>query len=72
MTTLDVMLQKLARRRDEQGASAVEYGLLVAAIAALIVLIVFALGNIVKGTFDTTCDTIASKTAPSLTSCDAG
>ena len=45
-------------RRDETGASAVEYGLLVAAIAALIVAIVFALGGMVRNNFDTTCDTI--------------
>jgi pilus assembly protein Flp/PilA len=36
--------------RDE-GASAVEYGLLVAAIAAIIVAIVFILGNRVQSTF---------------------
>jgi pilus assembly protein Flp/PilA len=36
-------------KRDEDGASAVEYGLLVAGIAALIVLIVFAFGGIIKG-----------------------
>ena len=71
MHSFDLM-KKLSRKRDEQGASAVEYGLLVAAIAALIVLIVFALGGIVKGTFNTTCDTIASKTAPTQTSCDEG
>ena len=46
-------------RRDE-GASAVEYGLLVAGIAALIVIVVFALGGVIKGTFSKTCDTIAS------------
>ena len=57
---------------DEKGASAVEYGLLVAAIAALIVIIVFALGGVIKDTFDNTCDTIASKTAPTQNSCDAG
>ena len=35
-------MQRLVNRRDnEKGASAVEYGLLVAAIAAIIVLIVF-------------------------------
>jgi pilus assembly protein Flp/PilA len=62
----------LAKREEESGASAVEYGLLVAAIAALIVIIVFALGGVVKDTFDNTCDTIASKTAPTLNSCDAG
>ncbi len=45
-------LQTLANRRDnEDGASAVEYGLLVAAIAALIVVIVFLLGGVVKDVF---------------------
>jgi len=39
-----------SRRRDaETGASAVEYGLLVALIAAVIVVAVFALGGVVKG-----------------------
>ncbi len=42
-------IQRLVRRDEETGASAVEYGLLVAAIAALIVLIVFALGGVVEG-----------------------
>ena len=40
-------------RRDE-GASAVEYGLLVAAIAALIVAVVFLLGNRVNSAFSKT------------------
>jgi len=44
-----------ARRRDDEGASAVEYGLLVAAIAAIIILVVFALGSFVKGAFKDTC-----------------
>lgn len=42
-------------RTNDEGASAVEYGLLVAAIAAVIVLVVFALGGYVKGAFDDTC-----------------
>ncbi len=46
-------------RRDE-GASAVEYGLLVAAIAALIVAVVFVLGGKVKAAFSTTCTAISS------------
>jgi pilus assembly protein Flp/PilA len=33
----------------------VEYGLLVAAIAAIIILVVFALGTFVKGAFKDTC-----------------
>jgi pilus assembly protein Flp/PilA len=48
-----------AERRDERGASAVEYGLLVAGIAALVAVIVFALGGTVQGAFDDACDSIA-------------
>jgi Flp pilus assembly pilin Flp len=50
-------LLKLAKR-DEQGASATEYGLLAVAIAALIVLIVFALGGVVEDLFENSCDSI--------------
>lgn len=45
-----------AKKGEDAGASAVEYGLLVAAIAAIIILLVFALGGFVKGAFKTTCD----------------
>jgi pilus assembly protein Flp/PilA len=51
-----------ARTRAERGASAVEYGLMVAAIAALIVGTVFALGGFVKTTFDKTCSAISVPT----------
>ena len=44
------------KRGEDEGASAVEYGLLVAAIAAIIILVVFALGTFVKGAFKDTCD----------------
>ena len=50
-------IRRVIDRKDE-GASAVEYGLLVAAIAALIVLIVFALGGVVKEVFTDTCTDI--------------
>lgn len=50
---------RTAVRRDE-GASAVEYGLLVAAIAAIIVAIVFLLGGKVRDAFQSTCDSIGS------------
>ncbi|HEY3452398.1 MAG TPA: Flp family type IVb pilin [Myxococcales bacterium] len=36
---------------DESGATAVEYGLMVAGIAAVIITIVFALGRKVEGEF---------------------
>jgi pilus assembly protein Flp/PilA len=58
-------LQRLVNRKDEQGASAVEYGLLVAAIAALIVLIVFALGGVVKEVFTDTCTSVKASAATS-------
>ena len=48
--------------RNERGASAVEYGLLVAAIAALIAIVVFAVGHIVSNAFENTCDTMAGAT----------
>ena len=48
------------QKSNDEGASAVEYGLLVAAIAAVIILLVFALGGFVKGAFKTTCDAFDS------------
>ena len=53
---LRIMLEAKREEMDERGASAVEYGLLVAGIAALIVLAVFALGPIVKEAFNDTCE----------------
>jgi pilus assembly protein Flp/PilA len=55
-------------RADEDGASAVEYGLLVAAIAALIVIVVFLLGGIVKDAFSHTCGEISAGSAADSTS----
>jgi pilus assembly protein Flp/PilA len=46
-------------RRNEEGASAVEYGLLVALIAAVVVVAVFALGSLVRNTFQDTCTSIS-------------
>ena len=40
-------------RRDDRGATAVEYGLLVALIAAVIVVIVTTLGTKIRGAFTT-------------------
>jgi pilus assembly protein Flp/PilA len=47
-------------QKSDEGASAVEYGLLVAAIAAVIVVVVFALGGLVKDKFNSTCNGIKS------------
>ena len=43
---------------DDAGASSVEYGLIVFAIAAAMVVALFALGPPVRGLFDTTCQAI--------------
>jgi pilus assembly protein Flp/PilA len=55
-------LVSMHRDRNEAGASAVEYGLLVGAIAAVIVVLVFALGGQVKDMFSTTCNNIEGHT----------
>lgn len=49
-----------ARLREDEGTSAVEYGLLVAAIAAVIAGVVFAIGTQMRHTFDSTCQAIAA------------
>ncbi|KQW53385.1 hypothetical protein ASC77_03635 [Nocardioides sp. Root1257] len=52
------------RAHDETGSSAVEYGLLVAGIAALVVTVVFTLGGMVRDTlFDPGCDKLAGQIA---------
>jgi pilus assembly protein Flp/PilA len=63
-------LRKVQAIKRDQGASAVEYGLLVAAIAALIVIVVFALGGVVKDVFSKTCSSIQTKASTS-TACSA-
>jgi pilus assembly protein Flp/PilA len=53
-------IRKVQQHKKDEGASAVEYGLLVAAIAAVIVIIIFALGGIIKNVFGKTCSSISS------------
>ena len=55
---LRIMLNARIAKMDERGASAVEYGLLVAGIAAVIVAIVFILGGTLEGVFSSTNDSI--------------
>jgi len=59
-------VQRLIRRSSraawDRGASAVEYGLMVAAIAAVIVAVVFGLGGMVRNMYIDTCTQI--ETAP--------
>lgn len=44
------------RRREDTGASAVEYALLLASIAAVLVVVLWQLGGVVTGLFSDTCD----------------
>jgi pilus assembly protein Flp/PilA len=61
-------IRSITTRRKEDGASAVEYGLLVAGIAALIVAVVFIFGGVIKGAFSKTCGTVSSGVAGSVNS----
>ncbi len=56
---LRIMIAARTAKMDERGASAVEYGLLVAGIAALIVAVVFAFGGVINDVFSTTCNSVA-------------
>ena len=62
-------LRKVMRDTKDRGASAVEYGLMVAAIAAVIVGVVFGLGGVVQQVFTNTCTTVAT-TASVDDTCD--
>jgi len=60
-------IRTLSRRARDRGASAVEYGLLVAAIAAVIVGVVFALGGLINGAFNKTCTAVQSSPGATTT-----
>ena len=65
---LRIMLAARSTRMSERGASAVEYGLLIAGIAALIVVVVFAFGGSLTGIFSDTCSAVtASATSATCT-----
>ncbi len=68
---LDIIKQASRSRAQERGASAVEYGLLIAGIAALIVVAVFALGPIIKEAFADTCDSVTANAASISATCNS-
>lgn len=51
-----------APKKDERGATAVEYGLLVALIAAIIIVAVALLGTNLSDTFDSVADRVGGAT----------
>ena len=61
MHAILLTLRRCIRRTADKGASAVEYGLMVAAIAAVIVGTVFALGGFVQRSFDKTCSALGAQ-----------
>ena len=62
---LRIMLDAQKSKMDERGASAVEYGLLIAGIAALIVAVVFLFGGALSDIFQETCDSVTQSAAAS-------
>jgi pilus assembly protein Flp/PilA len=64
---LRIVLNARLSKMEERGASAVEYGLLIAGIAALIVVVIFAFGGTIKGVFSNTCGKIAGGGSSSTT-----
>lgn len=52
------MVSRIRRRlrTGDHGANAVEYGLVIGAIAAVIAVAIFAVGAVSKGQFTQTCD----------------
>ncbi len=66
---LRIMLNARFAKMDERGASAVEYGLLIAGIAALIVVVVFAFGGVIKGVFTDTCTTFKGSASATTGAC---
>jgi pilus assembly protein Flp/PilA len=57
---LRIILAARLERMDQRGASAVEYGLLIAGITGIIVLAVYAFGGGVYNLFGNTCKTLNS------------
>jgi pilus assembly protein Flp/PilA len=58
---LRIMLNARLATMDERGASAVEYGLLITGIAALIAIVVFAFGGVLNNIFHDTCSSVGSR-----------
>jgi pilus assembly protein Flp/PilA len=58
LSYLRIALQGSLAAMEERGASAVEYGLLIAGIAAVIVAVVIVFGGKIKNVFQNTCDQI--------------
>jgi pilus assembly protein Flp/PilA len=58
--------------RNDEGATAVEYGLMVALIAAVIAGVVWGLGQALQGNFQTVSNCVAGANAQDATACPGG
>ena len=68
VTTITTIAHMLSLRiKDERGATAVEYGLMVALIAVVIIAAVAALGGVLNESFTETCTSIAANTTGTTT-----
>ena len=60
MLKLYITLQSLLGERRDRGATAVEYALIIAGVAAVLAVAVFALEGVLTEMFTTTCEEIQS------------
>jgi pilus assembly protein Flp/PilA len=66
---LRILLSVRVAMKEQRGATAVEYGILIAGIAALIAAVVFTLGGVIHGGLKDTCTTVHKK-APGVGNCN--
>ena len=57
---LRIMLKARLARTQQDGASAVEYALLIAGIAAVLVLVIYAFGGMLSTVFASTCQNLGT------------
>ena len=62
-------IRKVKDYGTDEGASAVEYGLLIAAIAAVIIGVVFAIGQLVNDGFTSTCNALDNGSTTNSADC---
>lgn len=64
MYWIKATVRRLRRRLGERGASAVEYGLLIAAVTSVMVATIFLLGQVNQRNYQDTCLGIAGQQDP--------
>jgi pilus assembly protein Flp/PilA len=67
---LRILTNARLAKMEERGASAVEYGLLIAGIAALIVAVIFVFGGNLKSVFSDSCSKISQSSTGAGSNCN--